>query len=231
MNFFTFAKLGRMLLLSAVLSVAAICWVGCGGNKDASSSGKSEQGAASKKADALKDDRDGQEYRTVKIGDQVWMAKNLNIETVGSFCYENNPDNCAKYGRLYTWAAAMKVCPSGWHLPSREEWEALVKAAGGTGDYGTMGNAGKALKSTSGWEKFDGNGTDIYGFSALPGGGRNDGGDFNDVGEYGNWWTASENADFTGNAYYWHIYHDFEHVALFNDGKDYGFSVRCVQDK
>jgi uncharacterized protein (TIGR02145 family) len=152
----------------------------------------------------LTDERDGQTYKTVKIGDQVWMAENLNYAYTGvpynysgytsdstSWCYENDPANCAKYGRLYTWATAMDsvgewstngegcgyrtecsptypvrgVCPKGWHLPDTTEWQSLFSAVGG------KTAAGKMLKSSSGWNS-NGDGLDAFGFSALSAGYR-----------------------------------------------------------
>ena len=123
---------------------------------------------------------------TVRIGNQTWMAKNLDRATKNSKCYENSPDSCAKYGRLYTWTDARKACPSGWHLPSGAEWTQLTDFVGGAS------TAGRKLKSTSGWN-YNGNGTDEYGFSALPGGNGSSGGNFSSAGNYGYWWSATEN--------------------------------------
>jgi uncharacterized protein (TIGR02145 family) len=136
------------------------------------------------------DPRDGKFYRTVKIGGQVWMAENLNYAAEGSKWYNNDEANGTKYGRLYDWETAKKACPAGWHLPSDAEWQTLVDFVGGK--Y----IAGKKLKSTSGWN-MDGNGTDEYGFSALPGGSGYSDGYFDIAGYNGSWWSATE-----GNANY-----------------------------
>jgi uncharacterized protein (TIGR02145 family) len=164
---------------------------------------------------------------------KTWMTENLNKTTADSWCYDNSTANCDKYGRLYTWEAAKKACPSGWHLPTRDEWGALAKAAGGGGDYGEYGVAGTALKSTSGWidnAYIDGgNGTNDFGFSALPSGFRNYyGGDFYHAGEEGFWWTATENGN--DYAYYRHIGHSTGSVYEGNHYiKSSWLSVRCVQ--
>ncbi|MCL2283106.1 MAG: hypothetical protein FWC26_07295, partial [Fibromonadales bacterium] len=132
----------------------------------------------------LHDKRDGKTYRTVKIGTQIWMAENLNYDAENSKCYENKPENCEKYVRLYDWETAMKSCPSSWHLPSNEEWKTLVNFAGG------RNIAGKKLKAKKGWNE-KGNGTDGFGFSALPGGSGYSDDKFSDVGNYGYWWSSS----------------------------------------
>jgi len=162
-------------------------------------------------------------FKTVKIGNQVWMAENLNIDIQGSKCYENNPENCKKYGRLYDYGIALKACPKGWHLPSDKEWQMLIDFVGADG--------GKKLKAKEGWEE-GGNGTDEYGFSALPGGdGSSDGssdGSFNAVGKLGNWWSATEND--ASDAYRRSMYYSSADVGRYNYDKASFFSVRCVQD-
>ena len=148
------------------------------------------------------------------------MAENLNSEVAGSKCYGNDPSNCAKYGRLYTWNEAMIACPVGWHLPSDDEWTVLVKFVG---DEKT---AGKKLKSKTTWS-ID-NGTDDYGFSALPGGNGSSDGYFGSDGYSGNWWSATEyNAS---DAWIRDMSYDLEDVYRDNDDKAYLFSVRCVKD-
>ena len=192
----------------------------------------------------FKDARDNNIYKWVKIGTQVWMAENLNYNATNSRCYDDNTGgdsrgNCAKYGRLYNWTTAMVlqsscnsnscssqisskhkgICPSGWHIPRDYEWDALMTTVGGASTAGTE------LKATSGWNT---NGSDTYGFSALPGGYGNSGGSFLNVGNYGFWWSSSEyNA---GNAYYRGMYYNYELAEYNNTYKSYLFSVRCLQD-
>jgi len=130
------------------------------------------------------DQRDGKIYRTVKIGNQTWMAENLNYKISNSWCYDNDNSNCEKYGRLYDWNTAVRVCPAGWRLPSLQDWMILINAVS------NVEMAGIELKSTIGWSN-NGNGTDKFGFSALPGGAFFSTG-FSGVGGYGNWWTTIE---------------------------------------
>jgi len=154
----------------------------------------------------------------VKIGNQVWMAENLNYNASGSKCYDNKPANCDKYGRLYDWNTAMRVCPSGWHLPSEQEWEKLTAAVGG--------EESKNLKAKSGWIN-NGNGLDTYGFSALPGGYGNSDGSFSHVGYYGYWWSASE---INSNDAYSQSMSYSEGVYFYFNDKDFLRSVRCLQN-
>ena len=171
---------------------------------------------------SLKDLRDGQTYKTVKIGKQTWMAQNLNYATDSSYCYNDNPDNCAKYGRLYTWDAAMKACPTGWHLPTSAEWDELVPRRGA--------GTGAKLKSKE-W-----GGRDAVGFRALPAGKRNYyGGGFRSVGAVAVFWTATERDDYFAEARYIlpvvsERGSDITELDWINDNKDAAFSVRCVKD-
>ena len=182
------------------------------------SSSSSQDTTYNAEKNTLTDTRDGQVYRTVTIGDQVWMAENLNYETDSSFCYNDSAEYCAKYGRLYTWTAAMNACPDGWHLPTIDEFETLFATVGGDSI------AGMKLKSTSGWNS-DGNGTDDFGFTVLPAGGW---GSKNFVGEAAVFWTSEWYEGYDDYAYGIRLYTDTI-VRKGYSHKYIGSSVRCVK--
>jgi uncharacterized protein (TIGR02145 family) len=177
---------------------------------------------AQQKIHFFTDSRDNKTYKAVKIASQIWMAENLNYAASGSECYDKKPANCTKYGRLYNWDAAMEACPSGWHLPSRGEYEALDKYVGGEKV------AGKKLKARGGWSN-NGNGTDEFGFAALPGGLGYADGSFGYVGDYGIWCSASE---YNSGAYLRDMGYSRDSVnwGSYSYSKSYLFSVRCLQD-
>jgi uncharacterized protein (TIGR02145 family) len=194
------------------------------------------------------DERDGQKYVYVTIGSQTWMAENLNYggpasnpNSIGmcvgasgaSGTLVSSGGHCGTYGRLYNWSAAMNgatssttnpsgiqgVCPSGWHLPSDAEWTALTNHVGSP--------AGTRLKASSGWSS--GNGTDVFGFSALPGGGGGSGG-FYLVGDFGYWWSATE--DDASFAWLRYMSSNYSNVYSVNyDKSPHLFSVRCVKSE
>jgi len=180
--------------------------------------------------DTFTDDRDGKNYKTVKIGTQTWLAENLNYNAKGSKCYDDVPENCNIYGRHYSWNAAMKACPKGWHLPTNAEWDKLYRYADGTSDTDSpyeSQNAGKHLKAKSGWNDFNGksgNGLDTYGFAAMPGGSHV--GKFHLAGDNGYWWSASEGED--GNAYYRFMLSESGRAGWNNKTKSLLLNVRCV---
>ena len=243
------------------------------GSSDSKSSSSEKAESSSSKAiepaeGTLTDTRDGKTYKTVTIGTQIWMAENLNYAYTGvpykytyidssytsdstSWCYDNVPANCTKYGRLYTWAAAMDsvgtwstngkgcgygkrctptypvrgVCPEGWHLPTKAEFETLFTAVGGSS------TAGRMLKSTSGWNDSkgqDGNGTDAYAFSALPAGHRDCYGNISLEGSRAYFWSSTERN--SNNAYIMLLFYYDDYAYLDHYDKYYGYSVRCLKD-
>ncbi len=191
---------------------------------------------------------------------QTWMAENLNyadsVTTASikgkSWCYNDVAANCDVEGRLYTWAAAIDsvklatdatnpldcgyrktcgltgkvqgICPDGWHLPSKTEWETLFTAVGG----GLT--AGKVLKSQTGWYR-SGNGTDAFGFFALPTGDRYNYGSFGDGSGYGaSFWSSTEVDVGNSRAYIMDLYYSFDKAFLDYVDKFFEFSVRCLKD-
>ena len=172
-------------------------------------------------ANTLKDLRDGQVYKTVKIGNQVWMAENLNFETDSSFCYRDSAYFCAMHGRLYKWTAAVDACPSGWHLSSKAEFESLIATVG------EDSTAGKVLKSASGWSS-GGNGSDDFGFAALPAGDRGHDGGYSGAYFLAFFWSSTEIND--NNVFNMYLTFNGDSVHQSVDIKDMGNSVRCVKD-
>lgn len=186
----------------------------------------------------LWDKRDGKIYRTVRIGSQVWMAENLNYEYVPendedigeSWCIDDSQENCDKYGRLYNWAAANKVCPEGWHLPSNKEWDTFLRPMAtkvGVAENGETyyDGADEKLKSTDGWPSGM-EGDDFYGFSVLPAGTVADNISYGIVSQTLIWSSDSFDEE---NAYYVYVQYDLNSVILRNTSKKYGESVRCLK--
>jgi uncharacterized protein (TIGR02145 family) len=169
----------------------------------------------------MTDRRDHHRYRTVKIGHQTWMAENLDYRVGNSWCYEDNPENCRRYGRLYDWKAARHACPGGWHLPADDEWDTLALTAGGE----DADEIGKHLKAGSGWET---PGADPYGFAALPAGGRNETGLYQYAVDNGLFWTSTESS--VHDAWGRYLPEDQDDLASNEGPKELGMSVRCVQD-
>ena len=180
-------------------------------------------------------------YRTVAIGGNIWMAENLNYEVINSYSYNNSTGyNAEYYGRLYTWSAAVGkseedcydkycnlpakvqgICPTGWHLPSKSEWEALLTAVGG------QSTAGKILLSerVCGPNNY---GADSFGFSARTAGEREPSGNFDREGYFAYFWSSTQDGSL---AYHVDMGCSIENVELLRNSKRYAFSVRCVKDE
>jgi uncharacterized protein (TIGR02145 family) len=217
----------KVALVAAISIALAFTFSSCVGT------GVNLQNAASVAAETFEDSRDGKKYKYVKIGEQTWMAENLSFNASGSVCYDNENRYCGLYGRLYNWEAATKACPSGWHLPSDEEWTALENYVGGSSVIA------KHLKAKSSWKNRpdgkSGNGEDTYGFAARAGGNGWPNGHFDYVGTGTGWWSSSESDE--NNAFLLLMINaaelsnrDFNKKSFLSTEKSLLFSVRCIQD-
>ncbi|HOG69422.1 MAG TPA: fibrobacter succinogenes major paralogous domain-containing protein, partial [Fibrobacteraceae bacterium] len=152
---------------------------------------------AVKPSNSYKDPRDKQKYRTIKVGDRIWFADNLNYKMDGSFCYKEDESNCQAYGRLYTWDAAIKACPVGYHLPTHGDFESLWQAAGA--DF----NAAYLLKAEYGWSG-ETNGNDTLKFSAMPAGNRFDDETYGNLSKFAFFWSSEASTE-KQNARVWYM--------------------------
>lgn len=243
------------------LVVAFLLLWGCGGDEGPTGSSVPLRGV--RRGPKLLDPRDARIYPTVWIGERLWMAADLDHDTLDdslSWCPGGTASGCAAHGRLYSWRIAVGegagveslcdvypdstrgVCPSGWHLPSKPEWQDLLGRIGGADRAGTI------LKSVAGWgaamDGASGGGTDSVGFSALPGGYRFTGdqgygyyghtpGDsaFFGLGDVAAFWTRT-NTQLGSCWSAWSVHLSAERASaefrLVPRGS--GFSVRCVRN-
>ncbi|KAF0198912.1 MAG: hypothetical protein FD166_903 [Bacteroidetes bacterium] len=229
-------KKHNLLMMPLIMVVFLAFTGGCG---------KDDGGENNINFESYTDPRDGETYKTVKIGDQVWMAENLRylpfvtgpdsgsptIPLYYVLAYEGNDlaearasDYFDTYGALYNWEAAKIACPSGWHLPTEAEWMQLAEYAGGAD------MAGNKLKEsgTEHWGVINDDITDEHGFTALPGGCCLTGGLFDGLENFGTWWTRTESD--TAQASYILMTHNGTGVYKGLSIKEHGFSVRCVKD-
>jgi uncharacterized protein (TIGR02145 family) len=169
---------------------------------------------------AMTDPRDGKVYKTVRIGPQVWMAENLNYELANSWCYDDKPQNCATYGRLYDWQTAKMACPVGWRLASNKDWATLEY----TVDNEALGLMSQEMK-----------GNDKYGFGVKPAGFRNPQGfyirseDCIDCVGFAAFWTSTElHHRLSWERFFGGIH--IVHIISDQTEKEYGYSVRCLRN-
>jgi uncharacterized protein (TIGR02145 family) len=194
-------------------------------------------------------DIDGNIYQTVTIGTQVWMAENLKVThyrngdaipnvtddatwvglTTGAYCNHNNDaKNVAIYGRLYNWYTvgdSRNIAPTGWHVPTDDEWQTLIDYLGGD----AVAGAKMKEERTTHWCSFNIPATNQSGFSGLPGGGRRDYGTYINIGDFGSFWSSTENNSSSA----WYRTLDCSSSAVYRSNyfnKQAGFSVRCVKD-
>ena len=185
---------------------------------------------------------------TIVIGTQQWMEKNLDVLTyrngdiipqvtdptawaaltTGAWCYYNNDvANGAIYGKLYNWYAVNDprgLAPTGWHVPTDDEWTTLSTTLGGDAVAG-----GKMkVAGTTRWTTPNTGATNESGFAGLPGGARNNGGTFNSVGSGGYWWSSTE--DGTASAWGRNLGYGSGTIIRSSSLKKFGFSVRCLRD-
>jgi len=199
------------------------------------------------------DPRDNQAYKTVQIGNQCWMAENMNIGgmisgatgqtnngVIEKHCYNDDTANCAVYGGLYQWNEMMQyltipgvkgICPDGWRLPTDDEYCTLTQFIDPTVNCSEVGfsgtDVGTKMKSTTGWSG-GGNGTNASGFTALPGGYRSAGGTFGGLTQGGIFWSSSENS---GAAWGRNLQYSHADIYRGTKAKEYSQSVRCMKDE
>jgi uncharacterized protein (TIGR02145 family) len=203
------------------------------------------------------DSRDGKSYLTVLIGDQCWMAENLNVGekitgmkipgnngVIEKHCYDDDNNNCDHYGALYRWNEMMNyttvemtqgICPKGWHIPSDYEWKILEKTLGmsqeeadaagwrGTDEGGKLKAAG-----TTYWEDPNTGATNSSLFTALPAGGLDNEGNYSGLGYYADYWTSTLIID--TQCWYRYLSADESRIYRVDGNRDFGTSVRCVED-
>jgi len=198
-------------------------------------------------------DIDRNVYKTVKIGNQLWMAENLKVtryrngdaipnraddeewdNSTGAYCnYNNDTTNSGIFGKLYNWFAiddSRKISPVGWHVPSDVKWQELIDYLGGdTLAGGKMKSPGTIEGGDGLWNELNENSTNESGFSAVPGGYRYSHGVFGGTGSTTYFWSTTESSN--GTAWHRHLYSTNSIVYRYDDGwKQAGYSVRCVKN-
>lgn len=192
-------------------------------------------------------DIDGNVYNIIQIGDQFWLKENLKVtkyrngESIpavedstawaelssgGRCIYDNSNENNNVYGTLYNWYAvndARGLCPTGWHVPSDDEWSDLVEGLGGEFV------AGGKMKTTTLWEAPNVGATNESGFSALPAGTRSSNSLYVEKGYTGTWWSSTSDSENVGISY--HIDRSFPNIGRNFNNKKAGYSIRCTKDE
>jgi uncharacterized protein (TIGR02145 family) len=179
---------------------------------------------------SFQDERDESVYKTVKIGNQIWLAENLKYKCSDSYSYKDNAANDENYGRLYTYYALSKACPKGWHIPSDAEWDELACYVKERKDVCGIGTCLKANHSC--WECDDGTplGTNQFGFSAWAAGFKNSLTFYQDQGYGAYFWSCTEDKDDSDKASVWFLKYNEEALLSECQSKFWATSVRCIKD-
>jgi len=186
------------------------------------------------------DSRDGNTYKWIEIGNQIWMAENLNYHAdSGCWIYDNNTSNAETYGRLYNWETAKHVCPDGWHLPNDDEWKDLEAYLGmnqAVADHHGLRGSGEGnyLKEAGSihWTYHNERAINSSGFTALPSGYYHFYQEsFNNMGYETQFWASTQSESKGNKAWVRELFFDYEDIYRGTEEKSYGFSVRCVKDK
>lgn len=173
------------------------------------------------------DFRENKKYKWIKIGQQIWMAENLAFNAKKSWAYDNNTKYIKDYGFLYDWISAQEACPQGWHIPTEKEWNQLIVFLGGDN------KASEKIRERGFLHWVDGYyyrpiATNESGFTARPGGQRNDKGEFITIGTYANFWSSTETNVSEGVCFWLGYMGDY--LSKDTRAKSFGLSVRCVKD-
>ena len=198
-------------------SSSAVTPKSSGGETGVSSSGTSAEYGT------LLDSRDGKSYKTVVIGGKTWMAENLNFATDSSFCYDDTPANCTKYGRLYQESDAVKACPEGWRIPTADDWMELRNTA----ESEWSNDLRSILEDEETWEinpMIDPVPMNLIGFAARAGGYRAKTGQYDGEGTKAYFWGESNM-----NYYAWILSKQYELDKESIMRGYFAYSVRCVQ--
>lgn len=194
----------------------------------------------------MTDFRDGQTYKTIEIGERTWMAENLNYESSTSYCYQNFLDSCDKYGRLYTYNEADTVCPDGYRLPTRMDFDNLLRPLSETvyderldWHYNLIE---LSIKATTDWVPdtttyvnengelvHQADATNSSGFTLLPAGYMKPNGSFSGAGKDTYLWSSADGPE-AGTKYAMELEYRYDGVTFYWWELDYAFSVRCVKE-
>ncbi len=223
-----------------MLAMLFLCAVGCEQPSDPPPDPKPVLGE-------MTDARDNQTYQTVTLGDQTWLAQNLNYGSDDSKCYDDDPANCEIYGRLYNWEASKTACPAGWHLGSDQEWSTFIKYLDPNAETQADSSvveesiwAGGMLKATGNlrdetglWNYPNVGATNSSKFSAVPAGVCYDDGSCDVMGRHAIYWTSTENA--SSKVWFRVLDYGLKSIYRAEEGqwgmeRGTGLSVRCLKD-